>query len=676
MDLGDFMSMSASRKKNSQGLQLDEIFLDKAQEQAGFWSDEMAARPVSSRKDIGEFATARARPANDDVRRPRRATQPFVGSRHFLLAFAAMLGVGLLFATLTGIASGAGLAGLLRDPARFAAVWAAIAVVAGIPWLVALSAHRQAASNDMLRRILMATQRIYEPNAIADDAGRRINASFDQMFADIDDRMAMLDARSAQLADQIAAAMYRSTEAADANITNMRSIVEASDIQREALQRTGMLISTEILPVIAKLETTVLSLEAVSQNAGGILNAVGGQLQQSTQELRTCLELFNSANHNVAPELERRMLRFEASLAQLPEQLDATIGRLSPLSETVADAAMLSAANIEVIDQLAKDITAALEHSRTVVSAIAPETATMFHEALDTHVAQFRDMAGTVVAQEASRVSALSRQLEELAGTASAVVGKLQQPVTLVTAAADQALASVSESMSGLDQRIEASIRTSIAELQTAAERIVIAVNREVEASAMGLQTRLAASSTELMQRVNSDTARFESLIGETAERTSGRLTEALQDLPSMLAQRVETEIAKVDGSLKGTILAISDQMRSAVDALPGRFNVLTRDTLAELEAGLERSFSEMAERSQGLSEEFRRTASETTDEVLQNYVDFIYLAVERFRSEMEQANRSFASDVAAKLPPLAIDTEVALSTEASADPAEIPADR
>lgn len=668
MDLGDFMNMSASRKKNSQGLQLDEIFLDKAQEQAGFWSDDMAARPVSSRRDIGEFATAKTRPANDDARRPRRVAQPFVGSRYFLLAFAAMLGLCLLFATLTGIVSGVGLAGLLRDPARFAAVWAAIAVIAALPWMVALSAHRQAASNDMLRRILMATQRIYEPNAIADDAGRRINASFDQMFADIDDRMAMLDARSAQLADQIAAAMYRSTEAADANITNMRSIVEASEVQREALQRTGMTISTEILPVIARLETTVLSLEAVSQNAGGILGAVGGQLQQSTQELRTCLELFNSANHNVAPELERRMLRFEASIAQLPEQLDATIARLSPLSETVADAAMLSAANIEVIDQLAKDITATLEHSRAVVATISPATATMFHEALESHVAQFRDMAGTVVTQEASRVSALSQQLEELARTASAVVGKLQQPVALVTAAAEQALAGVSESMSGLDQRLEAGIRTSVAALQESAERIVNAVNRDVEASAMGLQTRLAATSTELMQRVNSDTARFESLIGETAERTSGRLTEALQDLPSMLAQRVETEIAKVDGSLRGTILAISDQMRSAVDALPGHFNLLTRETLGALEASLERSFSEIAERSQGLSEEFRRTASETTDEVLQSYVDFIYLAVERFRSEMEQANRSFANELAAKLPPPAIDAEVATAASAESE--------
>ena len=120
----------------------------------------------------------------------------------------------------------------------------------------------------------------------------------------------------------------------------------------EALQRTGMMISTEILPVIAKLETTVLSLDSVSQSAGSVLDSLGSRLQQSTQELRLCLDGFNNANHTIAPEIERRMVKFEASIGRLPEQLEATIGRLTPMSETIADAAMLSTANIEVIDQL------------------------------------------------------------------------------------------------------------------------------------------------------------------------------------------------------------------------------------------------------------------------------------------------------------------------------------
>ena len=51
------------------------------------------------------------------------------------------------------------------------------------------------------------------------------------------------------------------------------------------------------------------------------------------------------------------------------------------------------------------------------------------------------------------------------------MVDKLQQPVALVTAAADQALTGMSDSMAGLEQRIEANIRSSVAELRDDAER-------------------------------------------------------------------------------------------------------------------------------------------------------------------------------------------------------------
>ena len=67
-------------------------------------------------------------------------------------------------------------------------------------------------------------------------------------------------------------------------------------MQRESLHRTGMMISTEVMPVISKLESTVMSLEAVSQNAGGILETISGRLQQSTQDMKQCLDGFNGAN--------------------------------------------------------------------------------------------------------------------------------------------------------------------------------------------------------------------------------------------------------------------------------------------------------------------------------------------------------------------------------------------
>ncbi|PZF75665.1 hypothetical protein DK847_17650 [Aestuariivirga litoralis] len=646
--------MTASRKKPANGLQLDEIFLENAQEQAGFWSDDAPAmRPLSSRKDPAEAPPVHARPANDDRRRARTmpaAAPEFAGSRHFWTAAAASLLFGLLFAALMGFANGPQLAALIRTPGQFSGFWAALAVIAALPWVFALSAHRQAVNTEMMRRIVLATQRMFEPSAVAENAGRRISASFDQMFAEIDSRMALLDAKSTQMAKQIAAATHHSTEAADASITTLRSIVEANETQREALQRTGLMISTEILPVIARLETSVLSLEAVSQNAGAILDTVGGRLQQNTQDLKTCLEVFNNANHTVAPEIEKRMLKFEASLGRLPEQLEATIGRLSPLSETIADAAMLSTANIEVIDQLAKDITVALDQSRGLFNSVASTTTEIFREAVEAHAGQFRDMIGMVVADETARVSSLSHELNQLAGTAAAAVDSLQQPVALVSAAAEQALAGVSGSMAALDQRIEANLRSCVAELHEAAARVVSTVSRDVETSTMSLQTRLAAGSTELMQRVSSDTARFEALINETAERISGRISTALHDMPIVLAQHVEAEIARADGSLKGSLNALSEQMRGIVEAVPVRLASMNQDMLHSLQTSMEQSFADIAERSEGLDEQFRKTAMETTDAVLESYVDFIYLAVERFRKELEEVNGSFSRELAATL--------------------------
>ncbi len=649
--------MPASRKKLSRGLQLDEVFLESAPERGGFWTDETPdARPLSSRSDIEDFSSVSARPANDAGRRPRavRSQAPtFAGSSCFWKALIATVIVCLMFAAVTGAASGTFLAAMLSNPSQYAAFWASLAVTAAIPWAFALAAYRQAVSNDILRGVMLATQRLHEPSSLAEEAGHRINASFDQLFADIDARMAVLDRKGAQLSNHLAATMRQSTEAADVNINNMRNIVEASETQREALQRTGMMISTEILPVIAKLETTLLSLGDVSQTAGGILETVASRLQQTTQELKFCLDGFNNANHTIAPEIEKRMLRFEASIARLPEQLDATIGRLSPMSETIADAAMLSTANVEVIDQLGKDIASALDNSRALFTDVSASTTALLQEAVDAQVTCFRDMLKTAIAEEAARVSGLSYELSQLADTAVAVVDRLQQPVADVTAATDKALANANESINLLDQRIGANLKGCVAELNDVAARLVSSVNREMEVATVSLQTRLAASSTDLMQRVSADTARFENLIGETAERTSSRVALAIKDLPSVLAQRMETEVAKIDGSLKGSIFGLSDQIRTMIDTIPNRLTSMTRETLLSLESSLERSFDGVAQRSELLSEQFRKQATETTEAVLQDYVDFIFLAVDRFRKELEEVNGSFSRSLEQSLGPL-----------------------
>ena len=646
--------MTSSSKKPARNLQLDEIYLDGAQERPGFWTDELlGSRPLSSRKDLAEFEAVQARPANDDGRRQaprRRHAAAFVGSRHFWIALASSVGIGMLFVLAMGFGSASALSALTGTPSQYSVFWMSLALITAIQWMFALSAHRHAANNDILHSILLATQRFHEPSALVAEAGQRVNASFETVFADIDARMALLEEKSAQLANQIEASIHHSAAASELNNANMRGIVEAGEMQRESLHRTGMMISTEVMPVISKLESTVMSLEAVSQNAGGILETISGRLKQSTQDMKQCLDGFNGANLTVVPEIDKRMLRFETSIARLPEQLEATIGRLAPMSETIADAALLSTANIEVIDQLTKDISTALDNSRRAFTELSATGAGLFQGAVESHAGRFREMLESIVGEETARVSGLSREIDLLVDTAAAVVNRLQQPVSEVTGAADKALEGVNQTLSSFDQRIGVRVAASMAELNDMAKRMAGSVSHEIENSVLSLQTRLAATSTELMQRVNTDTARFEGIIGETAERSSSRIAAIIKDLPDEVAHRMDAEVSRIDGALRGSLFGLSDQMRQIVDAVPARLSALTQETLQDLQSGLERSFDGVAKRSVVLSQEFRKTATETTESVLQGYVDFIFLSVERFRRELDEVNETFTQELDSRL--------------------------
>jgi hypothetical protein len=643
------------------------------------WSDRIAShRPLTARHDVDRFDGISKQPANDDHLRARsqsRTSLSFVGSRYFWAAMFATFAFCVIFAVIMGFTNTKAIAALVRNPMQFSPFLLSVVVIAAIQWLLAMSAHRQAVNYEMWRRMMAMTQRLNDPGPVAEEASRNLTASFDRLVSDLDERMSALDQRTSSLAEQMSAIMQQSEASAELNISQMRSIVDATDVQKDSLQRIGAAISAEVLPVINKLENTVASLEEVSQTAGGILGAVGGQLQQSTRELQTCLEEFNRANHTIAPEIEKRVARFEATISRLPDQLEATLSRLNPISETISDAAMLSTANVDVMEQLAKEITSNLHSNRTLFKEFSEENTELFRHAVDSHVERFRDMLTGVITEEVTRLSAMSRELGFLAETANSLVDKLHQPVSQVSATANRALADMTQSVSQLDEKIQKNLAVSVAQLNNAASQVISAVSREIDAATIALQTRLAASSSDLVQRVNTDAARFESLIDEAAEKTSLRIAGAIKDLPAALALRMESEIAKVDGSLKGSIVGLSDQMRSIIDGIPTRLTSMTRETLQALESNLERSFEGVAQRSERLNELFRQNATDTTEAVLENYVDFIFLALKRFRSEMDVLNTAFRKELEASIAlipaprePMAIAQPSAIEDDGSSD--------
>jgi hypothetical protein len=616
------------------------------------WSERIAAhRPLAARQDVDSIETISKRPANDDLSRAQQQTHQrisprFIRSRYFWAALIATAAFCLIFAAIMGFTSSKALGALLRNPVQYSPFLLSVVVIAAIQWLLAMSAHRQAVNYEMWRRMMAVSHKLNDPGPVAEEASRNLTASFDRLISALDSRMAALDERTAALSHQMSTIMHQTEASADLNMTQMRNISEMTEVQKDSLQRIGATIAAEVLPVINKLESTVGSLEAISQGAGGILGAVGGQLQQSTRELQACLEEFNRANHTVAPEIEKRVARFEATISRLPDQLEATLRRLNPMSETISDAAMLATANVEVMEQVAREISSGLQNNRALFKDFSDSNTELFRQAVDSQVERFRTIMGGAIAEEVARVSALSRELGFLAETANSMVEKLQHPVAQVSVTANRAMAEMNETVSQLDDKIQKNLTNSVAQLNNAASLLVSAVSREIEASTISLQTRLAASSNDLVQRVNTDAQRFESLIAEAADKTSNRVAAAIKELPTALAQRMEAEIAKVDGTLKGSVVGLSDQMRTIIDGIPGRLAYMTRETIQSLENNLERSFEGVAQRSEKLNDQFRKNATETTEAVLENYVDFIFLALKRFRSEMEMLNTTFRKDL------------------------------
>ena len=636
------MNTTAYARKSAREADADAQFAEGAALRSQRWSDRLAGhRPVAARHDVEHFDAVAKRPANDEFSRSHahRVSPRFSGSRYFWAAAVATVAFCLLFAVVMGLSSRAALESLLRSPQQFSLFLLSIVVIAAIQWMLAMSAHRQAVNQEMWRRVMALTQRANDPSPSAEEAGRNLSMTLERVAADLDSRMSALDARTEALVQRIGGMLQQSEASADMNIAQMRGIVEAGEAQKDALQRIGVTISTEILPVINKLETTVASLESVSHNAGGVLGAVGEQLQQSTRELHSCLDDFNRANHTVAPEIEKRVARFEALMTRLPDQLEATLSRLDPMSETIADAAMLSTANVEVMEQLGKDITGSLQKNRAMFKEFSEEHTGLFQQAIEGHAEHFRGLLSGVINEEVARISSLSRELCFLADTATSLVEKLQQPVEQVSSTANKALDEMNHAVLRLDEKMQSNLSSSVAQLNQAASQVVSGMSREIEAATIALQTRIAASSNDLVNRVNSDTGHFERLIADVAREMSERVTAAIGDLPTALSQRLESEIAKVDGTLKGSIVGLSDQMRTIIDGIPSRLTTMTKESLLVLEGSFEKSFQGVAQRSAQLNDLFRKNATETTEAVLENYVDFIFLALKRFRSEMEVLN-------------------------------------
>jgi hypothetical protein len=571
----------------------------------------------------------------------------FLGSGYFWASMATMCLLVVAFGYLTSMLTPGGIRAVLSDPSRLNWFIASLAIIGGVQFMFAVMMHRNSIQQRLLQRVLSVVDRSAERNATSRQVGRSVNSSFDHLLVDLDSRMLELDAKVAAFTTRLKQSNTEISSAAEVSVDQMNKVCEATEIQREGIQRAAAQVSTDVVPVISKLETAVQSLERLAESAGGILGSVGATLQNNTAQLQSCLEAFNRANHQIVPEIDKRIIKVEALLTRLPDEIDTMIKRIDPLSTTISDAALLSTANVDVVEQIARDVVSNLEKTRGALHDFSTLSLNALRQNVEEEAVTFRNLLDGVMEQEIAKIAALSREISSLSVTVTGVVSRLSDPVARVTGSVEHVLQSMSGTLNSLEDNLRQNVQVSLGKIDDAAVRIVKTINRDLESSSLNLQSRIMQSCAEISAQIGADTVRKMDLaISEVANKATLRLSDVLKTLPLHLQRLFEGEIAQVEELLEGKVDAISGQLKQMIDGVPKQVSTVADDALNKIDGSMTLAFEDLKQKSASLESQIRKSAVEANDEIMQNYVDFIFLALQRIRKEMEEVSRSAISAV------------------------------
>jgi hypothetical protein len=608
-------------------------------------SDAEAAQRRSRRRPREYSAGARGEGDQAYGIQPDPVKLSFWGTTYFWVSVAVLCLLAFALAYLTSSFTPGGFRAVVSDPSRLNWFIASLAIIGGVQFMFAVIMHRNAVQQRLLRRVLTVIDKSAERNAMARQANRSVNASFDHLINDMDARMLELDAKVVAFTTRLKQSNSEISSAAEAGLDQLNKVCEVTEIQREGIQRAATQVSTEVVPVISKLESAVQSLERVAQSAGEILGSVNSTLQGNTVQLQSCLEAFSRANHQVVPEIDRRITKVESMLTRLPDEIDSMIKRIDPLSTTISDAALLSTTNVDVVEQIARDVVTNLEKTRGVLHDFSTLSMSVLRQNVQDEAATFRSLLNGVLEQEFAKISTLSREISALSGTFNGVVNRLAEPVARVTGSVEHVVQSMSETLQGLEENLRQNVQVSLTKIDDAAGRIVKTVNRDLEASSLSLQHKIMESCADISAQIGADTVRkMDQAISEVANRATHRLGDALKALPQHMQRLVQTEIDQVEDLLEGKLDVLSGQLKRMVDGVPQQVSTVADDALSKLDENMARAFEDLKQKSASLEAQIRKSAVEANDEIMENYVDFIFLALERIRKEMEDVGRSTLS--------------------------------
>src|SRR4051812_25974809 len=143
--------MTAFRKKSAREMALEERYPDSGQSGSSRIDRTPGDRPLVVRHGLDEFEGVGNQPANDDAGTGAQyspVSPQFFGSRYFWAA-AMVATFFLLFSLFTGLISLGAIVTMLHTPDQLPGFLLAVAMIAGLPWLLAMSAHRNSVQHEM-----------------------------------------------------------------------------------------------------------------------------------------------------------------------------------------------------------------------------------------------------------------------------------------------------------------------------------------------------------------------------------------------------------------------------------------------------------------------------------------------------------------------------------------------
>ena len=591
--------------------------------------------PLSAHHDTAPLPELRGSPANENRQPVFRPRVDFWGSEYFWAALgASVLGLGA-FAYTIGFSGSASGSSLFKSLASNSNLLLALVGVVFAVWWIALSAHRQRVEYQMWRGVITATNRLFRPDMSAERSVMNIRSMLNDSLDQISEKILEVEDRGVKLQAAFSMTLSETERISESNLLRMQGLIAEAEKQKSQLQDIGMMISTEAAPVLSKLEFVITSLGDLLSQSTTQLPTMSHELGNNVMQLKHAISEINQASQLIGPDLERNVGKIDRLFGNLPKELDYFVKQLVSQCEILSSAALLSTENVERIARTGDDLGAKVDVARQSLEHAIRSGHQMMEKSLDHASAEFRAKLQAAIADETNAVKTL------LADSASIFA----TPLVEIKDNADQALDELDVTLERFQDAINTRITQSVAQFAQSASATAKNIASEMQKNSLGIQNDMVSAAGGLTKRFETQATKLESIMVSSADKMMDRIDRALKETPTNVARRFETQIAKIEGAIRSSTEGLSANITRLIEDTPVKLDDVANGVIEALESRLVDSSGTLSDSAHTLTQSIRRQATEITEELISEYVEFIELAIVKLRNEMGSISSEFTSD-------------------------------